>query len=108
MNELIKAAYENSKAHGFWEGVDPVKSIPEKLMLMVSELSEALEHYRNGYSATEIWPTNGKPDGFPVELADTVIRIADLCGALGIDLDEAIKRKMEYNISRPYKHGKTC
>lgn len=31
-----------------------------------------------------------KPEGVPVELADAVIRIADLCGHLEIDLEEVI------------------
>ena len=47
-----------------------------------------------------------KPEGVAVELADAVIRIADLCGYLGIDLDAVIEEKMAYNAGRPYKHGK--
>ena len=47
-----------------------------------------------------------KPCGIPSELADAVIRIADLAGALGIDLDRAIAEKMAFNEKRPYKHGK--
>ena len=41
-----------------------------------------------------------------VELADTVIRIADLCEALELDLENAIRQKHEFNKTRPYKHGK--
>lgn len=47
-----------------------------------------------------------KPEGVAVELADAVIRIADLCGHMGIDLEAAIAMKMEYNETRPFKHGK--
>lgn len=47
-----------------------------------------------------------KPEGVAVELADAVIRIADLCGHLGIDLEAAIALKMDYNETRPFKHGK--
>ena len=47
-----------------------------------------------------------KPEGVAVELADAVIRIADLCGHLEIDLEEVIEIKMAYNEGRPYKHGK--
>ena len=48
----------------------------------------------------------GKPEGIPIELADAIIRICDTCGQYGIDLDRAIRLKMEYNKTRPYKHGK--
>ena len=44
--------------------------------------------------------------GVAVELADAVIRIADMCGHLGIDLDAVIEEKMADNADRPYKHGK--
>lgn len=47
-----------------------------------------------------------KPEGVAVELADAVIRIADLCGHMGIDLEAAIDLKMAYNETRPFKHGK--
>ena len=41
-----------------------------------------------------------------IERADAVIRIADLCGHLGIDLEAASDLKMAYNETRPFKHGK--
>ncbi len=41
----------------------------------------------------------------PIELADVVIRVMDLCEAHDIDLDEAIERKNIYNTTRPYRHG---
>lgn len=46
-----------------------------------------------------------KTEGIPSELADTVIRIFDLCGYYGIDLETAILEKMKYNKVRPYRHG---
>ncbi len=45
-----------------------------------------------------------RPD-IPFELADIVIRVFDMCGHYGIDLESAIREKMEYNKKRPYKHG---
>ena len=51
-------------------------------------------------------PTGSGKSAVAVELADAVIRIADLCGYLGIDLDTVISEKMAYNETRPFKHGK--
>jgi NTP pyrophosphatase (non-canonical NTP hydrolase) len=50
-----------------------------------------------------------KPEGVAVELADCMIRILDYCGRAGIDIEEAIRIKHEYNKTRPYRHGgKKC
>lgn len=95
---------------GWWsdpdsgEPVDPVRRIPEALCLVHSEVSEALEEYRRG-KLDPYLGIGGKPEGFGVEVADAVIRILDLCGALGIDLEEAMVRKHEYNQTRAYRHG---
>ena len=47
-----------------------------------------------------------KPKGFDIELADIVIRVGDLAGALGIDLDAAVQRKHAYNLTRPHRHNR--
>lgn len=102
LNELCRIAHENSKAHGWWDGVearDP-KVIPEKLMLIVSEASEALEDYRNGEMALRIEYSSGKPLGLPSEIADIVIRVADLCGHLGIDLADAVATKHLFSLKK--------
>lgn len=104
INELVQAAHENAVAHGWWTELDTQPNIPEKLALIHSEISEALEEYRSNRMAN--WTgDHGKPEGFAVELADAVIRIADLCGYLKIDLAKAIGLKHEYNRGRPYRHG---
>ena len=86
--EIHKVAVD----HLFWE--QPV-NIPEKLCLIHSEVSEAMEADR---SMSE--------GNIEEELADAVIRIFDLAEYLGIDLEYNIKMKHEVNKLRPIKHGK--
>jgi NTP pyrophosphatase (non-canonical NTP hydrolase) len=47
-----------------------------------------------------------KPEGLAIELADVLLRIANLCGALSLDLEEAVKEKHIYNLTRPWRHSK--
>ena len=110
LNQLCKDTHENAKSKGWWE---QEKSFGELIALVHSELSEALEEYRNGNAPNEIVYLKGiggdKPEGIPIELADVLIRIFDLCGRYGIDLDEAVRIKMEYNKKRTWRHGgKKC
>lgn len=102
INELVYEAHINAINKGWYE--EP-KTFGEKIALMHSELSEALEDHRNGRGMREIYYEGEKPCGIPIELADTVIRIFDACGDLGIDLEEAIHLKMAYNATRPIRHG---
>ena len=74
----------------------------QKLMLIVSELGEALEALRHGNPPDNHIP---KFSGMEAELADAIIRIMNLSGTEDIRLAEAIIAKASYNARRPYKHG---
>ena len=122
IKELVNQAHSAAKEKGWWE---KPKSPLECHMLMVSELAEATEEARKGtspvYFETEHGPVTMedlagemnckqgekqlKPEGELIELADTMIRIADYCGFMGWDLEKAIKSKMEYNETRSHRHG---
>ena len=68
----------------------------EQLMLVVTELAEAMEGVRKGVQDDHL-PTRSMEE---VEMADAVIRILDYCGGHGIDLGGAIKEKLAYNAKR--------
>jgi len=118
IKETIERVHNNAIEKGFWN--DP-REVGTLLMLCVSELAEALEADRKEKKASkktvdEIIGSEGFhfdytfeteiKDTFEDEIADTVIRIFDLCGGLGIDLEKHIELKMRYNKSREKLHGK--
>lgn len=129
LNTLAGKIHKTPIEHGWWE---TERELPEVLMLCVSELSEALEEYRDGrpnewYMCNEIfgdstpclpkdetqWRMFGhtaeceyrsaKPEGIAVAMVDCIIRIFDYLAH--IDIDGIMKCKMKYNASRPYRHG---
>jgi NTP pyrophosphatase (non-canonical NTP hydrolase) len=102
LNELAHEIYLTSVEHGFWEEGDN-RNRGEMIALMHSELSEALEAVRHGNPTDQHCP---QFSSLQIELADCIIRILDLAYAESFDMDEAIRAKMDYNKTRPYKHAK--
>lgn len=118
LNKIAKEFHDRAKAKGFWDNPREKGTL---LMLIVSELSEALEADRNQRTAdmeqfdydvkrfpltfNDAFEDNVK-DTFEDEIADTFIRLFDLVGYLEIDIDKHIELKMRYNQGRKHKHGK--
>lgn len=86
------------QAQGFWDS----DNFGEKVALIHSELSEALEAHRKEQASDHLLGISGVDE----ELADAVIRIFDLAGKLQIDLGNVLISKMLFNLNRPHKHGK--
>lgn len=101
MRKLQREIYENAKNHGWW---DEPRTFGDVIALCHSELSEALEAFRNNEAM--VWVNDkGKPEGVAVELADCIIRILDWAGHENVDMETIIRDKHEYNKTRPYRHG---
>jgi len=103
IKELTKQSHSTAVEKGWW---DNDRNFLEQLMLMVTELAEVAEEYReHGDLQRSYWGEAGKPEGIASEFADVLIRVADTCGKYGIPLEEALVTKLAYNKTRPYRHG---
>lgn len=123
IKELINESYSVALEKG-WHS--PSKSDIEAIALCITELAEAIEEIRvdadSIYQTQDVlieghwtekdilpndsrWNKNLKPEGIVVELADCIIRIADLCGKNNWDLETALRIKMDYNKTRSFRHG---
>ncbi|MBK6671678.1 MAG: hypothetical protein IPG46_19220 [Actinobacteria bacterium] len=116
IHEMQTSAYNMAVTKGWWPAPPVVQDgrianyerISSALALIHGEVSEALEELRDStcIDAVRYDPARGnKPEGFGVELADIVLRVADLAGACGIDLQYRIEEKLAYNATREHRHG---
>ena len=92
---LQQKCHVAAKTAGWWTETT-AETIPSKLCLIHSEISEAMEGHRKGLMDDKL-PHRAM---FEVELADAVIRILDLAGATDCDLAGAISEKLAYNRTR--------
>lgn len=98
LNDLAQEILDINTANGWSvtvpkDWIDSYK-VPAILALIHSEVSEALEAFRHS-----------DRENFEEEIANTIIRCLDLTAGMGIDIEKAVRDKMEINRGRGYKHG---
>ena len=100
LNTLRDAIYEDAVAHGLWD--DDEDYMPTDCMYFIKDEVCELD------CAAIDWEDDVCNDNsaFCDELSDVIIMCLSVAGKLGIDIDEAVRRKMEINKARPWKHGK--
>ena len=99
LNTLRDAIYQDAVEHGLREdedGIDWYQESHSMIECEVDEMYDAIEDRANGHG----------DEHFTEELADVIIMSMSVAGKLGIDIDAAIRGKMEINKGRPWKHGK--
>lgn len=121
LTELSQQIHAGNVERGFYE--HPA-TFPDRCMLIVSEIAEAVEAHREGrttehgdvdqacrMSAMEMATFIGffkdkVKDTVEDEIADAIIRLLDLSGYMKIDIDAHVTAKLAYNSTRPIRHGK--
>jgi len=99
---LVRQAFSTAEKKGWHE---KPRSALEVAALFHSEISEFVEEMRSNRPIDLVGFDKDKPVGAQIELADLIIRVADYCGEQHLDLERAIRAKMKYNKTRPYRHG---
>ena len=112
LNTLRDAIYEDAVEHGLWESTDyTVKECIESAR-QEGEPADQGEMMRGWAMETirrevnELEDASADEEEYAEELADVIIASLSVAGKLGIDIDAAVRRKMEINKTRPWKHGK--
>lgn len=103
LNTLRDAIYEDAVAHGLWDDMDDY--IGAQVYVVVSEARELSD------AAVRLSAAKDRGEDleqyrqhFIEELADVVIGSLSLAGKQKVDIDAAVRRKMEINKKRPWRH----
>ena len=92
-NDIVR--WRKKKGFKTPSSINEHEAVLAKLMLVVTEIGEAAEAVRHHDDAN-----------FNEEIADTFIRLLDLTGTMGIDIEAEIAKKMAINEGRELRHGK--
>lgn len=102
-NALRDEVYKDAYDHGLYEGEYDAPNLEYAAPGLMFRIQEEV---REAWSAALDW-MNGKlnaKEHVAEELADIIITALSVSGHLGIDIDAALHRKIDYNKTRPYKH----
>ena len=119
LNELRDEIYSDAVAHGLWDEMHIWKLIATNEDFRKSGIADVItyansdETRKNVIAALfismeirELIFATEDTNHFREELADVIITALSAAGYLGIDIDKAVREKMEINRGREWRHGK--
>lgn len=119
LNELRNEIYDDAVKHGLWDEMHIWKLIATNEDFRKSGIADVItyasgDETRKNAIATlflvmelrELIFAVDDVNNFREELADVIITALSAAGYLGIDIDKAVRKKMEINRGREWRHGK--
>lgn len=108
LNELRDEIYDDAVAHGLWDEAEELRAWNYR-----GKRKDALDHVRREDCAMrikdeveELYDGAYDKNHYVEELADVIVTVLSAAGYLGIDIDKAVRAKMEINKKREWRHGK--
>lgn len=119
LNELRDEIYSDAVAHGLWDEGYIRKTLRRNYclrdsgILQIYKIAKAKQETRRVNATLRVFMENQEllesvldEDNYTEELTDAIIMVLSAAGCLGIDIDKAVRVKMEINRGREWRHGK--
>lgn len=119
LNELRDEIYSDAEKHGLWDEDYLLKTfvnsevLSDSGLLQIYKIVNTEQEIRRVHATLRVFVENQEllrtvleEDHFTEELADVIITALSAAGYLGIDIDKAVREKMEINRGREWRHGK--
>lgn len=121
LNELRNEIYDDAVKHGLWDEDYLLKTlvnsdvVRDSGLLQIYKIVNTEQEIRRVHATLRVFLENQEllesvleeeEDHFREELADVIITALSAAGYLGIDIDKAVREKMEINRGREWRHGK--
>ena len=98
LNEISKQSHRIATENGLLEGYPDIKSLKEAT---ADKLEEEVWEFRTSSPSDKF-----SKDSEQSEIADIILILTTYCHAAGYDIEKIVLDKMQFNATRPYRHGK--
>lgn len=119
LNELRDEIYKDAVAHGLWDDgylwkmLRSNDCLRDSGILQICKIANTEQETKRVNATLRVFLENEEllesvleEDHFREELADVIITVLSAAGYLGIDIEKAVREKMEINRGREWRHGK--
>lgn len=109
LNELRDEIYNDAVAHGLWNEAEALRIwayCGKRTKYAIDRVRREDCAMRIRDEVEELYDEAHNENNYTEELADVIITALSVAGYLGIDIEKAVREKMEINRGREWRHGK--